>query len=270
MISRTSRILVPCLDGQNRQSPIASVQRSRSTLASHSAIHVEGMLNERTPIARFESRRNERKVWEDSFLCFRDRYDRQRTLAIRIATITLASDSATTIARFRPSKVPWTPRDFAGERLKAPPQPHRIARFCCTRFQRYLCHNKPFIGLHPTNKILQSYFQIRMAVEGLFTHGDPISCLRLRGSYLQLSFSIHAKNTTTIERQWMKYYAIVFLLPPPCFLWTLLREEKCISKQNVSAQGASENHSAIENSLRVANLLCVVFLVQVGSFRRQI
>ena len=35
---------------------------------------------------------------------FRGRYDRQRTLAIRIAAITLASDSAITIARFRPSK----------------------------------------------------------------------------------------------------------------------------------------------------------------------
>ena len=32
-------------------------------------------------------------------------YDRQRTLAIRIAAITLASDSAIIIARFRPSKV---------------------------------------------------------------------------------------------------------------------------------------------------------------------
>ena len=31
-------------------------------------------------------------------------YDRQRTLAIRIAAITLASDSARTTARFRPSK----------------------------------------------------------------------------------------------------------------------------------------------------------------------
>ena len=34
------------------------------------------------------------------------RYDRQRTLAIRIAAITLASDSAITIARFRSSKAP--------------------------------------------------------------------------------------------------------------------------------------------------------------------
>ena len=39
------------------------------------------------------------------FCVFRERYDRQRTLVIRIAAITLASDSAITIARFRPSKV---------------------------------------------------------------------------------------------------------------------------------------------------------------------
>ena len=58
------------LDGQNRQSPIASVQRTRSTLASHSAVP-----------------------------------------AIRIAAITLASDSAITIARFRPSKP--TPKTFS-------------------------------------------------------------------------------------------------------------------------------------------------------------
>ena len=38
-------------------------------------------------------------------MCFGGMYDRQRTLAIRIAAITLASDSAITIARFRPSKV---------------------------------------------------------------------------------------------------------------------------------------------------------------------
>ena len=66
--------------------------------------HVERMLNEWTPIARFESQHNERKVGEDSFLCFGGRYGRHRTLAIRIAAITLASDSAITIARFRPSK----------------------------------------------------------------------------------------------------------------------------------------------------------------------
>ena len=39
------------------------------------------------------------------FRVFRMRYDRQRTLVIRIAAITLASDSAITIARFCPSKV---------------------------------------------------------------------------------------------------------------------------------------------------------------------
>ena len=38
---------------------------------------------------------------------FRGEYDRQRTLAIRIAAITLASDSVITIARFRPSKAAW-------------------------------------------------------------------------------------------------------------------------------------------------------------------
>ena len=37
--------------------------------------------------------------------CVFEGYDRQRTLAIRIAAITLASDSAITIARFRPSKL---------------------------------------------------------------------------------------------------------------------------------------------------------------------
>ena len=35
---------------------------------------------------------------------FGRRYDRQRTLAIRITEITLASDAAITIVRFRPSK----------------------------------------------------------------------------------------------------------------------------------------------------------------------
>ena len=32
--------------------------------------HVKRMLNEWTPIARFESRHNARKVCEDQFLCF--------------------------------------------------------------------------------------------------------------------------------------------------------------------------------------------------------
>ena len=38
--------------------------------------HVERMLNEWTPIARFESQHNERRVYEDSFLCFGGKYDR--------------------------------------------------------------------------------------------------------------------------------------------------------------------------------------------------
>ena len=44
-------------------------------------------------------------IGHESFLeKLRGRYDHQRTLVIRIAAITLASDSAITIARFRPSK----------------------------------------------------------------------------------------------------------------------------------------------------------------------
>ena len=68
-------------------------------------VHVERILHQRTPIARFESQCNERRVYEDQILCFRKRHDRQRTLVIRVAAITLASDSAITLARFRPSKV---------------------------------------------------------------------------------------------------------------------------------------------------------------------
>ena len=66
--------------------------------------HVEQVLHQWTPIARFESQRNERRAYEDQILCFGGRYELQRTLAIRIAAITLASDSAITIARFGPSK----------------------------------------------------------------------------------------------------------------------------------------------------------------------
>ena len=86
----------------NRQS-LAFSERGQ-LLQTIPQFHVERMLNERTPIARFESWHNERRVCENSFLCFRGRYDRQRTLAIRIAAITLASDSVITIARFHPSK----------------------------------------------------------------------------------------------------------------------------------------------------------------------
>ena len=39
------------------------------------------------------------------FCVFRGTYDHQRTLVIRIVAITLASESAMTLARFRPSKL---------------------------------------------------------------------------------------------------------------------------------------------------------------------
>ena len=90
----------------NRQS-LAFSERGQLSQAIPQ-FHVERMLNKRTPIARSESRHNEHRVCEDQFLCFRGRYDRQPTLAIRIAMSalrTLASDSAITIARFRPSKI---------------------------------------------------------------------------------------------------------------------------------------------------------------------
>ena len=51
-------------------------------------------------IARFKSQHNERRVYEDWFLCFGRAYDHQRTLVIRIAAITLASDSAITTRDF--------------------------------------------------------------------------------------------------------------------------------------------------------------------------
>ena len=86
----------------NRQS-LAFSERGQLSQAIPQ-FHVERMLNERTTIARSESQHNECKVCENDFLCFGGRYDCQRTLAMRIAATTLASDSAITIARFRPSK----------------------------------------------------------------------------------------------------------------------------------------------------------------------
>ena len=99
----------PCFappHGQNRQSPIASVQRTRSTLASHSAVP---LWNKCSTSESQHQRAHWRRVnaGSEEFLCFGGRrYDHQRTLAIRIAAITLASDSARTIARFRPSTGP--------------------------------------------------------------------------------------------------------------------------------------------------------------------
>ena len=67
-------------------------------------VHAERILHKRTPIARFESQRNAGST-RTKFCGLRGRHDSQRTLVIRIAGITLASDSAITLARFRPSKV---------------------------------------------------------------------------------------------------------------------------------------------------------------------
>ena len=97
----------PCVSkmGQiaNRQSLVFSERGQLSHAIPQ--FHVERTLHQLTPIARFESQRNERRAYEDQILCFGGRYELQRTLAIRIAAITLASDSAITIARFRPSKM---------------------------------------------------------------------------------------------------------------------------------------------------------------------
>ena len=51
------------LDGQNRQSPVFSKRKQLSQTIPQ--FHVERRLNERTPIARFESLPNERRVCED-------------------------------------------------------------------------------------------------------------------------------------------------------------------------------------------------------------
>ena len=40
-------------------------------------VYLERILHQRTPIARFESQRNERRVYEDQFCVSRGRYDRQ-------------------------------------------------------------------------------------------------------------------------------------------------------------------------------------------------
>ena len=79
----------PNLDGQNRQSPIACIQRTQSTLASHAAVpcRANATWTNANRAIRFESQHNERKVCEGSSLRFWGRYDRQRTLAIQIAAI---------------------------------------------------------------------------------------------------------------------------------------------------------------------------------------
>ena len=59
------------LDGQNRQSPIVGLQRTWSTLASHSAVpRGTNVTRMNTNRARFESQRKARRVYEHHFLCF--------------------------------------------------------------------------------------------------------------------------------------------------------------------------------------------------------
>ena len=93
------------LDGPNRQSPIASAQRTQPTLAGHSA-GPRGTNTTPTNANRAIRNAVQRTQGTRTKFCgFRGRSDHQRTLVIRIAAITLASDSAITLARFRPSKL---------------------------------------------------------------------------------------------------------------------------------------------------------------------
>ena len=91
------------LDGQNRQSPIASVQRTQPTLAGHSAIprgtNTTPMNANRA--IRIAAQRTQ-GLWGPNPVFWGGHMS--STLAIRITAITLASDSAITITRFRPSK----------------------------------------------------------------------------------------------------------------------------------------------------------------------
>ena len=86
----------------NRQS-LAFSERSQLSQAIPQ-FHRERMLNEWTPTARFWiAAQRTQGLWGPSSV-LRGEIWPQRTLAIRIAAITLASDPAITIARFRPSK----------------------------------------------------------------------------------------------------------------------------------------------------------------------
>ena len=100
--ARAARALVHCLDGPNRQSLVFSERGQLSQAIPQ--FHLERILHQWTPITRFESQRNECRACEDQILSFGGD-ELQRTLAIRIAAITLGSDFAVTIARFRPSNV---------------------------------------------------------------------------------------------------------------------------------------------------------------------
>ena len=89
-----------CLDGQSCQSPSQALSEHGQLLQAILHFHVERRLHEWTPIAGLESQHNERRAYEDQFLCFfGQRCDHQRMLVIQITAFTLASDSALTIAR---------------------------------------------------------------------------------------------------------------------------------------------------------------------------
>ena len=102
---------LPNLDGPNRQSLVFSERGQLSQAIQQ--VHMERILHQRTPIARFESQRTANAgSTRRKFCVFRGRYDRQRMLVIRIAAIILASDSAITLARFRPPELPKKTRIF--------------------------------------------------------------------------------------------------------------------------------------------------------------
>ena len=60
------------LDGPNRQSQSLVFSERGQLSQAIPQVHVERILHQRrqTPIARFESQCNERKVYEDQILCF--------------------------------------------------------------------------------------------------------------------------------------------------------------------------------------------------------
>ena len=123
------------LEGQNRQSPIASVQRTRSTLASHSAV----------PRGTNAKQMNANR-------------------AIRIAAITLASDSAITIARFRPSKGPTMPR------------PESMGHSATSSWGPHLCHGSSINGWGHVQWIIiwaGAYFAPGSFFVGSQTWGHP-------------------------------------------------------------------------------------------------
>ena len=90
------------LDGPNRQSLVFSERGQLSQAIPQ--VYFARILHQRTPIARFESQCNERRVYEDQSLCFQEEIwpPTNASDSNRCDTI-LASDSAITLVRFRPA-----------------------------------------------------------------------------------------------------------------------------------------------------------------------